>query len=146
MDLDRNLKRFLKRLAPEEPLFPYGDDFIPGYSDTIPDSMRCWCYLSLALHVITLLIGLIFLRHLVHVIALVIIFLIFTLLGPGNYLLNWSSQAKNMNRLIDMMNSRPLPLAFPSMLWGWIAQLVLLSLGFVIVTAGFVIAQPPIGF
>jgi hypothetical protein len=146
MDLDRNLKRFLKRLAPEEPLFPYGDDFIPPYSDTIPDSMRGWCYLFLALNVITLLIGLIFLRHLVHVIALVIIFLIFTLLGPGNYLLNWSSQAKNMNRLIDMMNSRPLPLAFPSMLWGWIAQLVLLSLGFVIVTAGFVIAQPPIGF
>ena len=124
--MGRKLMRILDRLRPSEPLFPFDPDIIPIYPERLPPVVRNWCVASIAVNVVTLVMGTFVFRNL----APVLVFLVFTLFGPVNLLLFWRSLAQTLNRSTDRIERTPLRSmlgSYPSIEWLAISALVATS-------------------
>jgi hypothetical protein len=130
----RTIFRFLARLIPNEPLFPYGQEPIPRCPEKIPQSVKWWCYTAIVFNFVALIILTLILKQMA---VPTLLFLIFTLIGPIYYLWNWEFHARTINHLIDMLIAMPPPFAriWPSFLWAWIAALLLIEMLFAGVVA-----------
>jgi hypothetical protein len=126
--------RFLARLIPNEPLFPYGEEPIPRCPDEVPQFVKWWCYTAIVFNVVALIILTLILKQIA---VPTLLFLIFTLIGPIYYLWNWKFHVRTINHLIDMLIAMPPPLAriWPSFLWAWIAALLLIEMIFAAIVA-----------
>src|SRR5271166_4602605 len=90
------MMRFLERLIPDEPVFPYEPQETPQYAEKLPDAIRYWSYVSIAVNVVTLAVATVILRNL----APTILFAMFTLI-PLYFLCFWRDVIKTMNQTVE---------------------------------------------
>jgi hypothetical protein len=130
---------FLQHLVPDEPVFPYGRQITPRYSAELPEAVKSWCFVSIAVNVVTLAIASLILRSYIPA----ILFLIFTLIAPLNILLFWRGLTETMNNTVKKISARlPVALPYPSMQWLAISLLVAASAGLIATTVLFAFLPP----
>jgi hypothetical protein len=117
------MKHVLSRLIPNEPPFPYERGEVPNYPKKMPESVKYWLLVSIALNAATVVIATVKLHNL----APTILWCIFTLLQLYIFFF-WRDLVQVVNSSIEKMDVQPLApkiLAYPSMQWVGIS----LSLG-----------------
>jgi hypothetical protein len=130
----RTTLRFLARLIPDEPLFPYGQEPIPRCPEEIPQSVKYWCHMAIAFNAVALIILMLILKQ---ILVPMMVFLTFTLMGPIYYLWNWEFHARTINLLIGRVVAMPPLFAriWPSFLWVYFAALLLIEMLFAAIVA-----------
>jgi hypothetical protein len=116
------IRRFLWRLVPDEPLFPFPVGEIPEFSEEMPVSVKYWCFVTIAINVLALGIGGLISRDFTTTLTL---FFAFTSFFPINALLTWRYTMRQLNRIPDspMRFLVPFPI-FMSFEWIYITMLI----------------------
>src|SRR6266542_2604109 len=121
--------RILDRLVPDEPLFPYDPETVPTYPERLPPVVRNWCFVSIAMNLVTLAVGTLVFRNLAPAIS----FLMFTL-GPLYLLFFWRGLIKTTNGNLEKIERQtvvPRLMPYPSVEWLFIFTLTGASAMFV---------------